>query len=350
MTLSPFFLTQQYQQPWQVVKVREGYGTALIETTHTLHALIMNRDSRLGWHTALADKHCCFARSCLKPVQALVLLEALEAQHRLASTPTEAMALACASHSGTPEHQYWVRWLLEQVPATSPHHSPEADLVCGVHAPIDARTQQALLHHGEPLWVGHHNCSGKHAALRWACFLNRWPIEGYQYPEHPLQQRIQAWVALLSQQPVETLAWAMDGCGLPSLYASLGQLATIAQGLAQHPLGQVALQAMQQHPPLVAGGERLDTLLPIVSGGQCLSKIGADGLIVVWHHPSQQVLLLRCEDGNNLVRDKATVYLLEALGWISPGYQAQYPSLWDARCQSVYESHVACRLLFEPTL
>ena len=104
-----------------------------------------------------ATGHPVFARSAVKPLQALPFLE--RGLHERFGMPDEEVAVMCASHDGTAEHVAAVRSLLGRA------GRDERELQCGPHAPFCRTTRQIMLRDGQkPLRV-HNNCSGKHAGF-----------------------------------------------------------------------------------------------------------------------------------------------------------------------------------------
>jgi len=261
----------------------------------------------------LPDPLWTFWRSAAKPFQLLVAAEAAHARALLAKWPTQAVAIACASHSGTPSHRQWVDWLLlhgADVPLM-----PEG-LSCGVHAPLDRAGQEA------PWDSRHHNCSGKHAAQLVFCHRAGLPLENYLNAEHPFQHQqqtllmahLQAWAGSSVQAH-----WGTDGCGLPILATQPDALARSWRGLYHTAPGAVLLSAMTVHPLLVAGEGRLDTHL-MRHAPWLVSKVGADGLVCILKRPEgdarAEVLVVKCLSGNNTIRDTVVVRLLLRLGWL----------------------------------
>lgn len=224
--------------------------------------------------------------------------------------PLEALAVACASHSGQPTHTAWVNWLLANA-----HATPQC-LTCGLHPPLHGGTAQALVQQQIPPAVVHHNCSGNHAGLLWACTLLGVPMAGYCQETHPIQQAVLTRLQQLLPEKLDWL-WAADGCTLPSYAFTVLELATLAGRFALTLQGMRLLKAMQAHPQLVAGESRFDTVLmqhvPYV-----VSKSGAEGLVVLWHLGLQQTAVIKTVSGDATLREFSTLRLLRAWGWIPP--------------------------------
>ncbi|MCS6267952.1 MAG: asparaginase [Vampirovibrio sp.] len=275
--------------------------------------LLAVENQALRWATPNALTLETLARSCLKPFQAVVLVEALQnAGIALETIPTQEIAIACSSHSGQVEQVKWVQWLLAQA------NQSASELACGSHLPIDATTAHQLIKAESSPCTLHHNCSGNHAGLLWACQLQGLPSAGYQNPSHPIQQQIFAQLqALLPQKTNWTMA--LDGCTLPTYAFTLVELAQLASAFTTTPSGTFLLHAMTKNPQLVAGTGRFDTVLMQAcqqAGVEIVSKGGAEGLVLLWHLQRKEVAVLKTISGDGVLRDFAIVRLLRLWGWL----------------------------------
>ena len=123
-----------------------------------------------------------FARSAVKPLQALGsvragVLERFELGDRH-------LALACASHGGSPDHVAVVAEVLEACGLV------EGALGCGPELPRDPRAAEGA----RPSRI-RHNCSGKHAFGLARCLAEGWPLDGYFRAGHALQGAMRDCVA-----------------------------------------------------------------------------------------------------------------------------------------------------------
>ncbi len=108
-----------------------------------------------------------FPRSAVKVLQALPLVASGAADHF--GLDDAALALACASHGGEPEHVAVAGQVLAQLGLD------ERTLECGAHWPGFEPAKLALARTGEEPHPLHNNCSGKHAGF--AC-LGCWLAKG----------------------------------------------------------------------------------------------------------------------------------------------------------------------------
>jgi L-asparaginase II len=219
-----------------------------------------------------------YPRSANKPLQAAAMLD-LGVQ-----LTSQQLALACASHDGTPVHLDVVSSTLSSVglDASALGNTPSL--------PLDWEALEASLRAGGSRSALTMNCSGKHAAMVATCVRNGWPIEGYLSSRHPLQRAIDARIEVLAG-PVAGIG--VDGCGAPAHVFSLLQLAAAFATLAREQ-GRV-YTAMTTHPELV-GGDRRDVtrLMRAVPG--LMAKDGAEGVFAA-ALPDGRAAAIKIADG-----------------------------------------------------
>ncbi len=218
-----------------------------------------------------------YARSAIKPVQALALVETGAADaYRL---DDRHIALACASHGAEPSHLAVVRDWLDRIGCT------EDDLACGAHAPLDGAAALALARAGIAATSAHNNCSGKHCGyLTVAKHLGR-PIQGYQLIDHPVQQLVLGIFEQMSGIDLGSAARGIDGCGVPVIAMPLRAIALMMARLAdpagegerRHSAASRIRRAMAAHPDLVGGTGRLCSEAIRLGGDRVLIKTGAEG-------------------------------------------------------------------------
>ena len=72
---------------------------------------------------------------------------------------------------------------------------------------------------------------------------------------------------------------ARDGCGLPTVSNTVGELAQLLSGLAMDQDEDWIWEAMVKKPDLVGGFNRLDSTIIKAGKGKVIAKEGADGLL-----------------------------------------------------------------------
>jgi L-asparaginase II len=211
-------------------------------------------------------------RSSAKPFQALPLARAYE---RLSD---EELAIAAASHYGTPLHVEAVRSLLA---ATG---GREEELECG-------------LQKGRPPEPVFHNCSGKHTGMIAVCRANGWPVAGYRRPDHPLQRLLLDEIADAAEVEPDEVVTGIDGCGVVAFGVPLRRAALGFSRLEELDGGERIAAAMRANPALVGGEGATDSELMRAQPG-AVAKGGAEGLICILA-PDGTGLALKVVDGSS---------------------------------------------------
>jgi L-asparaginase II len=248
------------------VAVRRG---EILESVHLVHAVAMQE----GAVVAEAGDPALPAslRSAAKPIQALPLARAYP------ELGPDELAIAAASHAGTPMHVEVVRSLLAATGGS------EDELECG--------TQE-----GRPPDPIYHNCSGKHAAMIAACRANGWPVDGYRLPEHPLQRALLDEVAAAAETSPDDVLTGPDGCGVVCFALPLERAASAWACFGRTEGGDRIAGAMRERPDLVGGDGASDTDLMRTLPGW-IAKRGAEGLFCA-ASPDGVGLALKVADGN----------------------------------------------------
>jgi len=249
------------------VAVRRG---EIVECIHEVHAVAVRDGSivaEAGDPTLVAS-----LRSSAKPLQALPLARAYE------NLSEDEVAIAAASHFGTPEHVAVVRRLLAATGGS------EDELDCG-------------LQQGRPPEPVFHNCSGKHAGMIAVCRANGWPVEGYRLPQHPLQLALLEEIAGAAELEPGEVATGLDGCGVVCFGIALERAAAAFSRLERLDGGDRVASSMRARPVLIGGEGATDTEL-MRAQPQWLAKAGAEGLMCAVSSGGLG-LALKVADGNS---------------------------------------------------
>lgn len=258
-----------------------------------------------------------YARSAIKPLQAMALAESGALEHY--GFGLEALALACASHGGEPMHVQRVQAWLERLGLG------EADLECGPQAPSHGPSRRALLQGQIPHSRLHNNCSGKHAGFLTTCVYYGEPIQGYLQPQHPSQRRWHKLLAELSATDLTAMATGIDGCGIPVVALSLRATALAMARLAtpdalpsdRAAAAQRIHHAMATHPLLVAGTDRFCSRVITETGLQALVKTGAEGVFTAMLPEQGLGIVLKIDDGGTRAAEVAMGALLDHFGLLT---------------------------------
>lgn len=215
-----------------------------------------------------------YPRSTLKPFQAAAVLSSgVELTGDLA-------AIATSSHTGTDLHVRLVREILSRAYLT-----PGA-LQCPADWPLDRRSRDELVLAREEKAPVYMCCSGKHAAMLYACVVNEWPVASYLETEHPLQVRVKEVMERFIGEKIQHTG--VDGCGAPVHAMTLTALArgirSVVTGSPSSPFGMfragaVITQAVREHGEIVAGPGEPDTA--VIDRLGLFAKTGAEGITVV---------------------------------------------------------------------
>jgi L-asparaginase II len=247
-----------------------------------------------------------FARSTLKPLQALPFIED-DGPARFGFGSHE-VALMCASHSGELIHVRIVRGMLRRIGAR------EADLQCGAHPPLFYGATGKQAPPGMRFGALHHNCSGKHAGFLAYCRLHHHPLAQYLAPESALQVRIRN--AVQQFAGTVSIESGTDGCSAPNYALPLASLAHAYSRLATGNGDALAAlrYAMLRHPDLVSGSARTDLALAQAGGGDWIPKAGADGVQAIGIGSRGLGIAIRIADGNARALHTVTAEVLYQIG------------------------------------
>lgn len=262
--------------------------------------------------------HPIFARSSVKSLQALPLLESGAAE-RFGFGDDE-VALALASHNGESIHTERVERLLARLGLSV------ADLRCGPQPPSDPKARAELERRGDKPTAAHNNCSGKHAGfLALARHLGE-PTARYLDPESGVQQRARAALCEMSDVQPGELSTAIDGCSAPTFRLPLTCLATAIARVA-NPEGLAAPRrralermhgAVAAYPELIAGSHRrICTQIVRASGGRLFPKVGGEAVYVVGVRGAGVGLAVKMDDGDTRGLHPVVIELLRRKGFLA---------------------------------
>jgi len=264
-----------------------------------------------------------FPRSSLKPIQTIPLLESGAAKAFALSD--EEIALACASHSGEPQHMKVLGDWMQRLGFDT------SLLECGADLPFGKKAAEQFLRDGGESSSRLHNCSGKHSGmLTLSCHLNA-GLQGYSDYQHPSQQ---LWIAVLTELSgvdIASMPWDRDGCGLPAVSLPLLSLARAfsafctaqtksdTRSLAMKKIVQV----MNSNPELVAGSERCCSAVMKIKPN-LMVKVGAEGVFIAVDADAGLSVALKVDDGANRAAEVMLGAALLELGVVN---REQYEQL-----------------------
>lgn len=275
-----------------LVEVTRG---ALVESRHRGAVAVADADGR--GVLAIGDVASpVFPRSAVKALQAVALVE--EGAADRFGFDDEALALACASHSGEPAHVAGVERMLTKIGLEA------SALRCGVHWPISQSAAYALARTGTASAL-HNNCSGKHAGfLCLACAMGA-DTADYFRPEHPVQRQVRAVLEDFTGAVLGEDVRAIDGCSVPTWAVPLQNLAhgfaKFGTGRGLSPARAAAAARLRQacaaKPWFVAGSGRFCTEIMQLFGDRVFVKTGAEGIYCAALPQQGLGIALKCDDG-----------------------------------------------------
>ena len=311
--------SQQLPSPL-VVEVTRGN---MVESIHSIHAAVVRYDNQVLKSWGDPEK-IVYARSAIKPLQALPLIESGAADHF--GLADHEIALACASHEGEEIHTNAVTAWLQKIGCS------EHDLCCGVHTPYHGGVAEELIRTGRKPSPVHNNCSGKHTGFLTTAKFYQEELKDYINYQHPVQQRI---VTVLEEMAGISLAEApkgVDGCGIPVVGISLRHTA-LAMARFANPLDipikrQQAIQritrAIQANPLMIAGHGRFCSLVTQQLHDRGFVKVGAEGVYIAVLPKQGLGITLKTADGAIRAAEMGMIKILLEVGALT---KADYPAL-----------------------
>jgi L-asparaginase II len=280
-----------------------------VESWHRVHAAVVQAGRGLV-ASAREPTLVTSWRSCAKPFQVMPMLESNDFEEL--GWGDDELALACASHGGEPEHVAVAGSMLRDIGLE------EGDLACGPHEPLSKRGARLLRESGAPPSRLHNNCSGKHAAMLGRAHARGWEMHGYERDGHSVQAGCLESVATWAAMDVASIGRAVDGCGVVVFSLPLERMAAAYAALAEavgagNDVPSRVVSAMRTRPFLVGGSERFDSVLIEESGGEIVSKVGAEGV-----HSATVVsrgigVAIKVEDGATRAQYPALLRLLQRI-------------------------------------
>ncbi len=264
-----------------------------------------------------------YPRSAIKALQALPLIESGAADH-FGYGPRE-IALACASHIGTEMHTTLADEMLHRAGLS------ETALGCGAHVPLGAAAAKELYKSGHEPNQLHNNCSGKHAGMLATAIHLGESTSGYWKPDHPVQRRVLHAIEDMCGERLGPDVEGIDGCSVPNWAMPLSVMARMfarlvtGDGLA--PQRRQAIQrilgACWEHPELIAGPRRTDTVVLQKLPERVFIKTGAEGVYCGAFPKLGLGFALKIDDGAKRAASGTAMALIEQIYPLAPGLPHQ---------------------------
>ena len=286
----------------KILEIKRGQ---IVEREHSGVLILSDEKNFLAEYGYDFKDTCHYLRSCAKPVQTAVLQDLGVLDYFDFSQ--EEIAAVSSSHSASFGHIFVIEELLKKIGKT------QDDLLCGIHFPRDSKVREYLIKNDLKPSVIHNNCSGKHAGFLAACVMNGWDISNYTDFEHPLQKAIIEKMINYYDYKPEYLA--QDGCGAPIMAMPFENMCKgFLKCFKDYPKIQ---EAFAQQPYMIGGYGKIDSEIIFASEGRLISKVGAEGLCMVYNPSKSQVLLVKIADSNEQARSIVLIEALSQLEWLS---------------------------------
>jgi L-asparaginase II len=276
-----------------LVEVTRGH---IVESRHRGAIAVVDADGAVVFEAGDIARPV-FPRSACKAMQALPLVESGAADAY--GFGDRELALACASHSGEPEHVALAGSMLERAGRDA------RALECGCHWPFDQHVLIEQVRAGTEPTTLHNNCSGKHAGF--VCTAIHADIEpaGYSGFDHAIQREIRGVMEDLTGAPLGSDNCGTDGCAIPTYAVPLVRL---AQGFARMASGKGLagerakasrrlIDACMAEPFYVSGTKRACLRLMEAAPGRIFAKTGAEGVFCAALPEAGLAIALKCDDG-----------------------------------------------------
>jgi L-asparaginase II len=268
----------------------------VLESFHRGVICVVDRQKNILFQLGDTEQ-LCYPRSALKFFQQIPLLvKGGVAEFQLT---TKEVAILCGSHNGEEIHTSTVLNILEKAGFS------EDDLLCGPQMPTLKKDQMALIQSGKKPGKIHNNCSGKHAGFLLLCKLMGVNHDDYIHPEHPIQAEIKSICEAFFEQQISGDLIGIDGCSAPIFAFTMYQQALAYMKLV-HPnefdtataeACHTLVNAVQQHPMMIAGTQRYCSELMKTSQTGIIGKTGADGVYCLGIPTQKWGISIKIDDG-----------------------------------------------------
>ena len=292
----------------EMVKVLRG---EFEESVHYGHAVVA--DARGEIVESWGDfNRITLPRSSSKILQALPLIESGAADKY--NLNSQHLALACASHDGASLHTDIIKKWLKKIERS------DSDLRCGAQIPNNIEASSNLIKGDNSPCQFHNNCSGKHTGF---LTLSKYLSSSHEYHsvEHPVQKAVkecfEEMTGTINAQHV------IDGCSAPNFACTLlglaQSMAIISEANEISSSSRInasyrLLNAMLEHPDLVAGEGRACTELMRASKMRAAVKTGAEAVFVAILPELKLGIALKIEDGSIRASEAVIAELLVRYG------------------------------------
>lgn len=284
----------------------------IVESRHGGAVCVVDADGKTTFEVGDVDRPV-FPRSAVKAIQALPLVESGAAAAY--GFGDREIALACASHSGEPEHAALAAAMLARAGLD------ETALECGAHWPMRQEAALELARKGGRQGALHNNCSGKHAGFVCTCGHLGLGHRGYVGAEHRSQEMVREAMEAVTGAAHAADMCGTDGCSIPTYAVPLKNLARgfarmatgVGLGAERAKAAKRILAACMAEPFFVAGTDRMDTRLMQAGEGRFMVKTGAEGVYCGAVPELGLGIAIKCDDGTGRASEVMVAAVLARL-------------------------------------
>jgi L-asparaginase II len=177
------------------------------------------------------------------------------------------------------------------------------------------------------------------------CVHHGWPVANYLDFDHPVQKLILRTVGEMVGTAPENIPVALDGCSAPVFYVPLKNIALgfarLAAAAPETPEGMI-MAACLAHPRLIAGDERLETILMDTLPGRLFAKTGAEGGFALALKEEGLGVAVKIEDGASRPLNPTIIEVLDRLGLLSQEARESLKTYWRPTITNHRKQEVGC--------
>ncbi|WP_188826071.1 asparaginase [Brucella endophytica] len=301
----------------------EVYRGPVVESRHRGAVAVVDGDGRTVFSLGDVERPV-FPRSAIKAIQALPLVESGAAD--VFGFDNKDLAMACASHSGEPEHVARAASMLERAGLDA------SALECGVHWPFELPVTLKLAKSGQEPTPLHNNCSGKHSGFLATCMHCGFETKGYVALGSQIQELVRETMESVTGAPHAVDLCGTDGCSIPTyaipLVAQARGFARMATGNGLAPERAKAarrlVEACMAEPFYVAGSKRACTAMMNMAPGRVFVKTGAEGVFTGAVPELGLAFALKCDDGATRASESMVASVLSRIFAAEPDLSAKF--------------------------
>ena len=260
-----------------------------VETEHFGYLFLLKANAQAD--KDLNDEQSFWFRSCAKPFQAKICADDLKED-----LSEDFLAITSSSQLSSAKQIATLERMLEKFDIDID------ELYCGLANVENKPRLKSKLNH---------NCAGKHIAMLKVNQINKLPAD-YFTPQNPLQIKVKTELERLTKSTINKTA--LDGCGLPTYFMSLRNMALCYQEALKEQSYQKLFKNCFKHLDVYSVPGKFE--YELMKDYPIFAKSGADGLMTLIHMETNESLVVKLLDGDKRVRDIATIKVLEKLAWI----------------------------------